>query len=126
VTRVTFAFGGPQKLTAGAQLVLVASKNVPAGSYAVVATVSSTVVAAGGDNIRDLVCELHAGNTLMGKTTDRRLIPDGQVCRRSLTLNGGTALSNGGTINLFCGSESGDRENVDNAQLMITQIDGFF
>jgi hypothetical protein len=127
VNRVTFAIAGPHHLTAGGELTRVARKPLEAGDYVVVATVNSTVSASGGDNVRDLVCELHADpGAVIGSASDRRLIPDGQFIRRSLTLNGGAHFPDGGTITLFCGSQSGQAETVDGAQLMITQIDGFF
>jgi hypothetical protein len=127
VNRVTFAIAGPHQLTAGGQLTEVARKQLAAGDYVVTATVTSTVSAAGGDNFLDLVCELHSSpGSVIGGASDRRVIPDGQFIRRSLTMTGGTHLPQGGTITLFCGSQAGQRERVEGAQLMITQIDGFF
>ena len=35
-------------------------KTLPPGDYVAVATVTSSVSASGGDNVRDLVCELHS------------------------------------------------------------------
>jgi hypothetical protein len=79
----------------------VVSKNLTAGSWAIVATVNTNVYSQGGgptagDNIRDVSCELRNGATVIGSATDRRAIPLDDLVKRSLSMNGGAQVPAGG------------------------------
>lgn len=105
----------------------VVSKDVPAGDWVVVGTVNTTFYGGfSGDMIRDLVCELRTGATVIGSAVDRRVAPEDQAVRRSVSLNGGASLPSGGTIRLWCRTQGATAEEVDQAQLMIMKVGGFF
>ena len=104
---------------------LVVSKDIPAGDWAVVATVNATADSGfnSSDIIRDLVCELRSGANVIGWAADRRVIPEDDQVRRSLSMNGGAHLPNGGPVSVWCRSQGLDE--VDQAQVMIMRIGGF-
>ena len=127
-TTVTFA--GPSSavsLNNDASFTKVVGKTLPAGSYAIVATANtSSGVAFRGDNVRDAVCELRNGGGFIGGATDRRVIPEAEFVKRTLSMNGGAQVpAGGGEVSLWCKSQSAN-ETVDYAQMMITRVDGFF
>lgn len=107
----------------------IASKNLPAGSWALIATVNETAFGACGisnDCTTDVSCELRSGASVVGFTTDRRIVTSGESVKRSLSLNGGAQIpAGGGEVSLWC-SSNGPIETVDNAQMMMIQIGGFF
>lgn len=107
----------------------VASKNLPAGSWVVTATVNTTASNSsfGGDDLhRDLACELRNGTAFIGGATDRRTIVYEETVKRSLSLNGGAQVSaGGGEVSLWCKSQNGLNEYVDHAQMMMLQVGGF-
>jgi hypothetical protein len=75
----------------------VAGKFLPAGSWAITATANTTTgVAFQGDNVRDTVCELRNGANFIGGATDRRVIPEADFVKRTLSMNGGAQVSAGG------------------------------
>jgi hypothetical protein len=131
-TTATFA-GPPDRvfLDSGGSLTQVASKSLPPGSYAVVATANTTINNA-GDILRDVVCELRAslstgGSAFIGGATDRRLTPDNQQTKATLSMNGGAQIgAGGGSVQLWCRVQPTITVTVDYAQIMIIRLDGFF
>jgi hypothetical protein len=132
----TFAGTDHQQLASG--FVRVASKQLPAGSWAVTATVNTVVEVLGNDDvtIRDLVCELRNGSGFIGGATDRREFPpddstaftgaDPKELRRSLSMNGGAQVpSGGGEVSLWCMTQGDTDERVTHAQMMMIQVDHF-
>ncbi len=103
----------------------VVTKDLPAGDWAVVATVNATADGgfASSDVIRDLVCELRSGANVIGWAADRRVIPEDDQVRRSLSMNGGAHLPGGGQVSVWCSSQASD--SVDQAQVMVMRIGGF-
>ena len=123
---VTFAISPQAVILAGdGSLTKVVAKHLPAGDWAVVASVNTTGDGGfSGDVIRDVVCELRAGNGLIGFAADRRLIQEFQSVKRSLSLNGGAHLPGGGEVSLWCRNQ-GQSEQVDHAQVMLMKVGGF-
>lgn len=123
----TFAGSGAVVLNniSGA-LVKVASRSLPAGSWAVAATVNT--LASPGDAAAgnaDLVCELRNGASFIGGATDRRKIESGVPAKRSLSMNGGAQIpAGGGEVSLCCTTQS--VELVTYSQIMTIQVGGFF
>jgi len=107
-------------------LIQVTTKHLDAGSYALLATVNiSEQGNFGGDLIDDLECELHNGTGFIGSATDRRVLPDLDAIKASLTINGGAQVPpGGGDVSLWCRAQSGIGR-VDDAQVMILKIAGF-
>ena len=121
ITAVTFAISPPGVFIFEAFTHIV-SKAVPAGDWAVVATVNGSDIY--DDRILDFGCELRAGATVIGSAVDRRHYADDLV-RVNLSLNGGAHLPSGGTISLWCRIQAGNAD-LDHAQLMIMKVGGFF
>jgi hypothetical protein len=125
-TTATFA-GNPSPVTLNFDdsFTKVASKVLPAGSWAIAATANTTAspgTAAAGN--ADLSCQLRNGNGFIGGATDRRFIAAGQPGKRSLSMNGGAQVpAGGGEVSLWCASQS--IEEVDSSQMMIIRLDGF-
>jgi hypothetical protein len=104
------------------------AKDLPPGDWAVIGTVNTTSFTQfDHDGITDAVCELRAGaaGQVIGSALDRRLIPEGQEVRRSLTLNGGAHLPNGGRVGVWCRSQASS-DHVEHIQLMLMKVGGFF
>jgi hypothetical protein len=127
VSAVTFAISPPDvQLGENLGLRHIVSKDLPAGDWAVVAYANATAFAPGsGDGIRDLYCELRSGSAVIGSAHDRRVLPQLEQMKRSLSLNGGAHLPAGGVVSLWCGTQA-DLELVNHAQLMIMKVGGFF
>lgn len=123
-TTATFAGATPQAL--GDAFSKVASKTLPAGSWAIVATANTASSGPfGGDIVRDTVCELRNGNSFIGGARDRRLTPDGGQTHASLSMNGGAQVpAGGGEVSLWCRYQGGSGF-VDSGQMMMIRLDGF-
>lgn len=121
-TVATFAGIAPRvPLTPRATYVRVAGKRLPAGSWALVATVNTS----GGSGIRDVDCQVRNGGDVIGGTADRRLTPSGQVVKRTLTMNGGAQVPpGGGEVSVWCRSQGGN-DTADYGFLMAIQLGGF-
>jgi hypothetical protein len=120
----TFATIGGVFLNLNGTFTKVLSKNLPAGSWAVVAT-ANTHALPGGEAAgnADLNCELRNGSGFIGGATDRRFIPV-EGAKRSLSMNGGAQVPvGGGEVSLWCNSQSFDQ--IDSAQMMMIQVGGF-
>lgn len=128
----TFAFTGEKEVFLNATFTKVLSKNLPAGSWAIVATATlegGTV----SEHIVDGSCQLRNGAVVIGGTTDRRVFPgDQQFLIRSLTMNGGAQVpAGGGEVSLWCLSQIGGGSGVPGgveaavAQMMMIQVGGF-
>jgi hypothetical protein len=105
------------------------SKNLPAGNWTVVATanITNNFRTFEGTSVVTARCELRNGAGVIGRAIDRRFIPTGDRVDASLTLNGGAAFPEGGTVSLWCTYQGGpDSGSVEQAQMMITQVGGFF
>ena len=105
---------------------LIVSKQLPPGSWAVVATVNSKMLekAGGGDVTSDLTCQLRSGANVIGSATDRRFSPGGDFSRRTLSMNGGAFVEAGtGPVSIWCGTNFA--ETIETAQIMMIQVGGF-
>jgi hypothetical protein len=124
---VTFANAALVPLEPSNTLVEVASKHLEAGSYAVVATANiSSGSPFAGDKIDDVGCELHSGTGVIGGSRDRRLTPEDDFVEVSLAMNGGAQAPVVGTdVTMWCFSQDGSYR-VEDAQMMITRVAGFF
>jgi hypothetical protein len=105
---------------------------LPAGSWAVTATANSLVAGyfsctfGCGDHITDMTCELRNGAAFIGGATDRRLIPEDDTIKRSLSMNGGAQVpAGGGEVSLWCLSQSGGAEVIQYSQIMMIRVGGF-
>jgi hypothetical protein len=125
VSTVMFAISPEVRLAGDDVFNHVVSRDVPPGDWAVVAYVNTASgIPFFGDLIHSVVCELRAGSSVIGSAIDRRLIPDEQSVNRNLSLNGGAHLPGGGTIGLWCRSQSGG-ELVRQGQVMIMKVGSF-
>jgi hypothetical protein len=124
LTTSTVAIGDP--------FTQILSKNLPAGNWTVVATANITNdfrTFNGSTSTRTTRCELRNGAGIIGRATDRRFIATGERVDSSLSLNGGAAFPDGGVISLWCSYQSSEGimdGRVEQAQMMITQVGGFF
>jgi hypothetical protein len=125
-TTATFA-GNPQEVGLRNNFVRVAAKSLPAGSWAIAATVNTTAMPGDGSaGNADLVCELRNGNNFIGGATDRRFVEAGSIARRSLAMNGGAQVpAGGGEVSLWCLSQLEPSEWVKYSQMMMIRLDGF-
>ena len=118
-TTAGFAFGGPTRVFGPTTFQKVASKVVPAGIYAVVATATLDVFP-GGDGViySSATCELRTTG-FIGGTTDRRTRSGGQRVVRSLTMNGIAELpAGGGEVSVWCNTTE-FAEDVSSQMLFI-------
>jgi hypothetical protein len=124
VSTATFAIGNaglPEDTT----LTEVASKTLPAGSWAVIATADIRPGPGnfGGDRVLSSHCELHSGAGFIGGTTDRRVLPADDNVDVSLSINGGAQVpTGGGEVSLWCSAQLG---GFGSGQIMLLQIGGF-
>jgi hypothetical protein len=126
IPTVTFAFTtAPVAFPSGDALVKVLSKNLPGGSWAIVATANlHSLIPGSSDRISTCGCELRNGNAVVGGATDRRVIPEGDRVLISLSMNGGAQVpAGGGEVSLHCHSQNGN--SIDSAQMMMIQVGGF-
>ncbi|HEY1774568.1 MAG TPA: collagen-like protein [Solirubrobacteraceae bacterium] len=105
----------------------VLSKDLPAGNWAVSATVNVSETNSSfdpeHDEIRDVFCQLrNSDNNVIGSAHDRRGILETDTDSPTLSMNGGeTAGANGGNVSLWCQSNA-DGADVDEAQMMFIQV----
>lgn len=125
-TTATFA-APPGAVAISDAFTKIVGRNLPAGSYAVIATANiRSFFPFAGDQIRDTACELRNGAGFIGGATDRRVIPNGDNVRVSLSMNGGAQVpGGGGEVSLWCRYQGGNAEFVY-GQMMIIRLDGFF
>lgn len=98
---------------------LVASKNVPAGSY----VIDVKLTAINGDvNKHNLFCSLSTGDTAEATVPDREFIfyNDGNTAYESVNLHDNYTFSEPGTINVFC---RGEIMSVKNVVLTAIKVD---
>jgi uncharacterized protein YjbI with pentapeptide repeats len=127
-TTATFAgVTGGQLLPEDGSMAKVASKNLPAGSYALIGTANTTAFAwspFGSTHLKNAVCELRNGGGFIGGAHDRRVIPNGDTVFRSLTMTGGAQVpAGGGEVSMWCRGQ-GD-ETVNYGHIMVIRLDGF-
>lgn len=122
----TATFAGAGAVVAGTDsFAKIVSKNLPAGSWAVLATANARGSNLASDHVRSLDCELRNGTGFIGGAQDRSFSPANQIIRMSLTLNGGAQVpSGGGEVSLWCSSQGGSHV-IDNSQIMMIRLDGF-
>jgi hypothetical protein len=130
VTTVTFAIssqvplgGNPAFDDRGYSLIV--SKRISAGDWAIVGTVNTRAFDNGAsDGIKDVVCELRSDGAVIGSAADRRILPEDDNVRRSLSFNGGAHLPGGGVVSVWCKSDV-FFETAEHTQLMIMKVGGF-
>ncbi len=122
ISTVTFAFGANVDLPNSDEFVKVASKNLPAGSWAIVATANFESPIFLSDHNSDTACELRNGADFIGGARDRRVTAE--VAKVSLSMNGGAQIPpGGGEVSLWCSRQDGGE--LANAQMMLMQVGGF-
>jgi hypothetical protein len=124
ISTATFAFENADLLSETPQKVI--SKQLPAGSWTAVATLTTRNESQGfgGDHIIDVFCTLRHGTDVIGSAHDRRVVPEGDFIIRSLTLTGGAQVpAGGGELSVWCDSNFTD--GVLAGQLMMLQVGGF-
>ena len=126
ISAATFAFT-TAPISIDQTMTKVLSKNLPEGSWALVATanISSPGSFTGSDIIRTSRCELRNGAGVIGSAADRRTIVELDGVLRSLSMNGGAIVQAGGEVSLWCSDQTGN-STVQQAQMMIMQVGGFF
>lgn len=117
----TFAFG---TMVFDAGFTQVLSKAVPAGNWVVVATVTVRSPVFNETTLVNTQCELRNGPSVIGGTEDYIRSDRGIIV--SLSMNGGAALPQGGTISLWCQQPNLPGQSHADAQMMIMQVGGFF
>jgi hypothetical protein len=126
----TATFAGATEGPVGADgFTKVASKNLPAGSYAVTATVNlnSVFPFGGADLDRDTECELRNGTGFIGGAKDRRRTHSGDHTVMSLSMNGGAQVpAAGGEVSTWCRYQGSNSVGVVSGQMMIIRVAGFF
>jgi hypothetical protein len=121
----TFALGGPQFLGDDDILRVVASKRLPAGSWAVVATVNTIGADTSSHSGIDVACELRNGANIIGGASDRRPREGGELDRRTLTMVGGAQVpEGGGDVSVLC--RANGSQNVESCSMMMFQVGNFF
>lgn len=124
VSAATFAFQATPSTPIGTNFTQVLSKDLPAGNYAIMASV--TVGDNGGEEVKGGSCELRAGSNFIGGGGWAAFIDADWSAGQSMSTNGGAALPSGGTVSLWCRGVGGGSKTVNNAQMMILQVGGFF
>lgn len=121
----TFALAGGQSLNNDMIWQQVASKRLPAGSWAVVATVTIRGADTSDHSGIDVECQLRNGQNFIGGTSDRRPREGGELERRSLTAVGGAQVpEGGGDVSVWC--RSNGWENIEGAAMMMFDVGHFF
>jgi hypothetical protein len=123
ISTVTFAGTGGGSVAIFDTLEEIVSKNLPAGSWAIVATATLSSPPFVGDAVTSSSCELRNGAGFIGGATDRRTMPAGDHYQVSLSLNGGAQVPpGGGEVSLWCVSQ---HIQTVTAQMMMLQVGGF-
>ena len=127
---VTFALGSVDLSDSANTWVQILSKQLDAGSYAVVATSNLLTEGPGTSNsifVNDSTCQLRdADGNVIGGATDRRTIEGDDTAKVSLSMNGGAQIPDGGgTISLWCLNQHLGG-SVSGASMMVFKIGGFF
>ena len=130
LSRATFALtpaGVP--LADGEVLVKVLAKTLPEGSWAVFGLINLSQINgsfSGSDLITDVSCELHSGNFLIGGGTSREFVNADDTGKRSFSIFGGALVPiGGGEVSVWCRSQNGRNDTVDNALMMAVTLGGF-
>jgi hypothetical protein len=124
----TFAFT-PSAVDLQPGFTQIVSTTLPAGDWVVVATATVRSPNVDDESYVQTACELRHGTSVIGGTTDRRYLdehPDlNSFAHVSLSMNGGAALPQGGTLSLWCQQPVVGISRAT-AQMMIMQVGGFF
>lgn len=109
----------------------VTSRNLPAGSWAIVATAKMTLSPGpfGGDTTITTDCHLRNGAGFIGGATDRRSTPSDEAGLATLSMNGAAQLAEDGEVSVWCSSRGSVEAVVQmrvNAQMLIMQVGSFF
>jgi hypothetical protein len=125
-TTATFAGPAGSVPLNGTTFTKVAAKTLPAGSYAIAATVNMhSHFPFMNDVVQETVCDLRNGGGFIGGATDRRVVKEDDNIKVSLSMNGGAQVpAGGGEVSMWCLARgvSGD---ADYGQMMIIRLDGF-
>ena len=107
----------------------IVAKNLPAGSWAMVATVNMNMNqdTSFGDHVLTTACELRSGAAFVGGAVDRRFLPGGgggESVAATLSMNGGAQIpAGGGQVSLWCSNQQG---GTASGQIMMMKVGGFF
>lgn len=125
-TTATFAFT-TSEVSLQSDYTQILSKTLPAGDWVVVGTAAVTSIFQDEDNVSLVItqCHLRSDASFIGGTRDDRYVPEHPVTVNtvSLTMNGGAALPQGGTVSLWCKQSNGVSAT---GQMMIMKVGGFF
>ena len=128
ISVATFASGGKEIREADGMTQIVA-KNLPAGSWAMIATANMDMNQnfTFGDHVLTTACELRSGAAFVGGAVDRRVLPGGgggEKVAATLSMNGGAQIAaGGGQVSLWCSNQQG---GLASGQIMMMKIGGFF
>lgn len=132
ISTVTFAGTQAVDLAPADTFKKVAGKNLPAGSWAIVATVNTKATNGTFAPYRPttgyLTCELRHGAGVIGGANDQLEISaeSPRTRARSLAMNGGAQVpAGGGEVSMWCKSQFGTNELVEYGQMMMMQVGGF-
>jgi hypothetical protein len=103
----------------------IVSKNLPAGDWAVVATATVTSPTSLDEHLVSTTCELRSGAAVIGRASDFTGFVEDFITR-SLSMNGGAALPQGGTVSLWCVQPNQPGTSTATGQMMIMQVGSFF
>jgi hypothetical protein len=117
----------PTRIIGSETLTQLVAKDLPEGSWTVVATANLRpgYYSVEGDRVLTSYCELRSGGSFIGGATDRRFSPAfPDFVDASITLTGGAQIPpGGGQVSLLCSAQLGA---LVNAQMMVVQVGGFF
>lgn len=130
VSAATFAFT-TSSVNLQPEFTQIVAKALPAGNWVVVATAEVTSPHHDDDDFVTTSCQLRNGASPIGGTFDRRTVSSfipfgGSTITASLSMNGGAALPQGGTVSVWCRQLGEPGISTATAQMMIMQVGGFF
>ena len=125
ISVATFA-SGAEEFSEEDGMTQIVAKNLPAGSWAMVATVNMNMNqdTSFGGHVLTTACELRSGAAFVGGAVDRRVLPGDESVAATLSMNGGAQIpAGGGQVSLWCSNQQG---GTASGQIMMMKVGGFF